>query len=442
MIVLATLCLKFSSKAQTGEPTNQTKPALEIGQKVPDLQLSNLSNYKTTTATISEFKGKLLILDFWATWCGPCVAMIPKMDSLQNTFKGKIQFLSVTYQNQKEVGPFMQKFEQQKGEHYDIPILSSDTRLKSLFPYRILPHYVWIGPDGRLKAITSQREITSANISAMLSANPPKLPQKQDIENPYDRNKPLFIAGNGGDAPSLIQHSVFSGYVPGLASTYNVNPLPASKSNRITLTNLSIVNLFASVFEEGKTYISSKRIKILSKDSLQLSRPNDTPGNKWLPEHAYCYELIVPQERKDQLYEIAKADLARFFPDYQVYLQKMQQPCMVLTRTGETDQVKSKGGPTVAQFSPFGFTLQNQPLSMLVSQLNTLYQQYAPYWIEDQSGYPGMADLKIIANLSSMEELNKALKPYGLQFIKKDVPVEMLIIADAPANTILNKLTE
>jgi thiol-disulfide isomerase/thioredoxin len=69
---------------------------IRIGETCPDVALSPIVNFKTSHATIADFKGKLLILDFWATWCAPCVSMIPVTDSLQKEFEGKIQILSVT----------------------------------------------------------------------------------------------------------------------------------------------------------------------------------------------------------------------------------------------------------------------------------------------------------------------------------------------------------
>jgi thiol-disulfide isomerase/thioredoxin len=80
-IVLAMLCLNFAVMAQNSKPPTN----LKIGDKVPEITISNILNYKdstgkpSTSAKISEFKGKLLILDFWATWCTPCIKYLPEL---------------------------------------------------------------------------------------------------------------------------------------------------------------------------------------------------------------------------------------------------------------------------------------------------------------------------------------------------------------------------
>ena len=56
---------------------------LKVGDYLPDMQLQ-MENYHSPTAKLSDFKGKLLILDFWGTWCTPCVAALPELERLQN----------------------------------------------------------------------------------------------------------------------------------------------------------------------------------------------------------------------------------------------------------------------------------------------------------------------------------------------------------------------
>jgi thiol-disulfide isomerase/thioredoxin len=80
--------------------TNYAQPqqlrSLVVGDIVPDIEISNMINNSSATQKLFDFKSDLLIIDFWATWCGPCVASFPKLEFLQKKFGEKLRILSVT----------------------------------------------------------------------------------------------------------------------------------------------------------------------------------------------------------------------------------------------------------------------------------------------------------------------------------------------------------
>lgn len=163
---MATLCLFIGSVART-----QTA-ALKVGDKVPDIVLNNIINYKSTSLKLTDFKGKLLIIDFWATWCGSCIKKFPLLDSMQTVHGDKLQILLV---NSKSSGDTEQKvrtlFEKRKtaaGANFNLPIALHDTTLKALFPHSTIPYYVWIGSGGKVIAITSSAGVSASTIHAAL----------------------------------------------------------------------------------------------------------------------------------------------------------------------------------------------------------------------------------------------------------------------------------
>jgi len=63
----------------------------------PDFELENIAGGKTAAA---ELKGKVLVVDFWATWCEPCIAEIPKFNKIAAEYKGKdVQIVGITVES-------------------------------------------------------------------------------------------------------------------------------------------------------------------------------------------------------------------------------------------------------------------------------------------------------------------------------------------------------
>ena len=423
MIAMATLCIFSNDLAYA-----QTQ-ALKVGDRVPDTTINNISNYKTNSAKLSDFKGKLLILDFWATWCSPCIAMIPKMDSLEKAFHGKLQFLSVTYQDQKTVSAYLAKLAKQKGTEYNLAGVFEDKILHGMFPHNALPHYVWIDSDGIVKAITGFEEVNSSNISKMIATGMPALTQKEDLNIPYNIRNPLFINNNGGTGENALYRMVFTRFTPGLAGRSGI--ISTDSTFRIVGVNSTIRKLFDLAYRDKNIPLGDKMI-IRVQDSSKVISLNK-PGLEylsWLKDNGYCYDLTVPIGMAGEAFEMMREDLRRFFPQYSAKLEKQSTRYLALVRTSEDDRLKSSGTKSLSEFSPFGFTLTNFPVQRLVDQLNTVYMQNSPLHVYNETGYNTRVDMVVKANLSDVSDLNSALQSYGLKLEEKQKDIDLLVIED------------
>ncbi|PHQ56294.1 MAG: thiol-disulfide oxidoreductase [Lutibacter sp.] len=81
-----------------------------------------LKGLNTPTINFKELEGKVVFINFWATWCPPCRAEMPMIQNLYNDYKDKIAFVFVTNEDWNTVSTFFGK----KG--YDLPIYNSISR--------------------------------------------------------------------------------------------------------------------------------------------------------------------------------------------------------------------------------------------------------------------------------------------------------------------------
>jgi thiol-disulfide isomerase/thioredoxin len=144
----------------------------KVGDTVPDIEFIHSCN--CDTVKLSDFKGKFVILDFWATWCENCIEDIPRLDALQNEFPDEIQILLVNVDGDGDVdNKITESFKKKKlisKATTGLITVNSDIAC-ALFPRQGIPHYVWINTEGKVIAITDSKEITKENIHRMLNGD-------------------------------------------------------------------------------------------------------------------------------------------------------------------------------------------------------------------------------------------------------------------------------
>ena len=404
--------------------------ALKIGDKLPDVTVNNVYNFASKAVKLSDFNGKLLIIDFWATWCSPCVAMIPKMDSLQREFNGRVQFLPVSYQQEKDVIPFLQRFG--KARTYSFPDVLGDTLLSKLFPHTYLPHYIWVDGAGIIRAITGYEDVNKDTINKMLASQPAALAVKKDDELiKYDQDKPLFFNGNGGDGSTVTYHSTFSTYVKGIPSGFTIDKLDTTKGITITVKNLPPPGIFQVAYM-NVAYFGRNRMIFDTKDTAALICPyKGEAAEEWLSQnHGFCYELGVPRAMRSKVFELMQNDLKLLVTDYSAHVEKRKRACLALVRTSKADKIGSAGGETSYHFDGTQGMLRNTSIKILCGELNVIYLHHLPTPVIDETGYTGNVDLDIEANMQNVDELNDALAAYDLKLEPKEREIDVLVITD------------
>lgn len=95
---------------------------------------------------LADFKGKVVMIDFWATWCGPCLESIPEVDRLYNTYnKQGLEIIAVSDETLQEVREFRKKLS------ISYPMYIDPTDASSIaFNIEAIPHAIIISKTGEI----------------------------------------------------------------------------------------------------------------------------------------------------------------------------------------------------------------------------------------------------------------------------------------------------
>jgi cytochrome c biogenesis protein CcmG, thiol:disulfide interchange protein DsbE len=89
-----------------------------------------------------KMKGKILVIDFWATWCGPCRKLIPEMNEWAKKFKNDVVFIGLSDEKEEIVAKFMETTK------FGYPVaLDSQKRMSNALGVEGIPHCMVITPD-------------------------------------------------------------------------------------------------------------------------------------------------------------------------------------------------------------------------------------------------------------------------------------------------------
>jgi len=119
---------------------------VKLGEPAPNFQLRDLNGY---LITLSDLRGKVVLLNFWATWCGPCRVEMPAMEQLYRMFQRKdfeILAVSTDAQGAAITRPFQQE------NRLTFPILHDpDYRVGLTYGARSLPMTFLIDRQGIIR---------------------------------------------------------------------------------------------------------------------------------------------------------------------------------------------------------------------------------------------------------------------------------------------------
>lgn len=411
---------------------------VEVGAKMPDLPLGETINNWTGKTRFKEFKGKLVILDFWNTRCGSCINGFPHLESLQEKFGDSIQILLV---NATETAA---QIEQRysgalKGAYRStLPMLSNAKELAKLFPHRYMGHTVWIGPDGTIVLRGREFNNHEQKIRAVLAGESISfLPE----DAAYVRGKSLSNFSEGF-LKGVSSRSI-GGFLPGYAGIFDYNNHDTvTHTFRNTFINVDAVMLYTYPYKRqldsswqhllySNNYYSGwlDAVEFQVKDTLPYT--GNIPGRYLSDDNfiksAYTYEQILPDtlseaDRNSCMIE----DLNDYFFGrfgVRVSIEWVPVDCYMLVNSANNSQTIQKAMTRESQLE------WERVLSGHWARLFP-ERRHAPYtYVFNEIQYEGAVP-HISEDVHSLEEFRRELLRYGFDLVTGKKKVQKIVFRE------------
>lgn len=156
-----------SSEASGGTSSDDSggRARLEVGARVPDVVVPALRD-STRRIRPSDFKGTHVLVNFWATWCAPCIDKIPTQRTAVERYGEAFTLLNVSFDRTRSDAITFLSENSLPGAHAYLGIRGFRDPVARRFGVYALPTSVLVGPDGRVVASTA--EIQSEGLLSIL----------------------------------------------------------------------------------------------------------------------------------------------------------------------------------------------------------------------------------------------------------------------------------
>lgn len=395
---------------------------LKVGDALPPelwnmpLQVVNHSEGKKII-TLSEYKNTLIILDFWATWCGPCIKSLNELDSLQKEFSGKLTVIPITYEVADKIRPVFSKYQ------WGLPSVYADTTLKAYFPHRSIPHQVWI-KDNKVLVVTGLDPTIYANLYKAIKG------EELEIEE-------------------VISSLPVIDFYNSVITSYRQDKGVRTKINKeeVYMYNQSIGSIYTKLYKDI-IHWSGRFNRVISEipDTLLFkvfqpvdylpgrAHPENLSYDKWKTENAYCYVLQIPQSKSlARTLNLARVNFNSYMTDLLGIFARIEQRkvnCLVMIDLKQDIPRESGSLPPLYQFDEINlssFTFQNIPFSHFFGVFREQnWVQELP--VIDLTGYKGKITAKFDSKLTDIKVVRSVLREHGFDLVERELELDMLVI--------------
>ena len=386
MLAWSALCMSAVLKAKAAFPA--------IGEPAPLFQLEKVLQAPTNAPTqLADYRGSVLVLEFWATWCGPCIESIPHVNDLAERFRGRpVKFLALTDENEQVVAKFLQRREFRAWIGLD----GVGQSVRDRYGVTGIPTAFLVNREGVIVAITHPISLMAQHLEEVLATGKSSLPPPQAETKSASPLHTLSIT----NAPPLFEVSV-----------RHSPPHPAGMGSelwRLSEDRCDLSGQWASV----ETAIT--RVFGIPAQRLLKTGP--------LPKGMYDFVLRAPPGNADRL-AAAFAELLRSTFGLSVTRTNIEQEVLVLHSGGPNGPGLTAVNPTVPATGGDGLGELNYHRSGVKAVAEFLADRLLVP-VLDETALTNQFDIRLKWELSAAERLIIECDRLALMALTGDLPPE------------------
>jgi thiol-disulfide isomerase/thioredoxin len=376
----------------------------KVGVESPEVSFNTILNFKRTSAKLSDFKSKVVIIDFWATWCSNCIEAFPHLDSLQNRFKDDLQVLTVTDEPKERIKRYL------SNHPMSLSVVIDTSRfINELFPHKVIPHTILIDKSGVVRAITTPKELTEKVIGDLIAGHSITIPEKIDKQKKNPMN--AYTLDDNVQFLTMVEPNRED-----LDEVFSQAGLEQFFLRSVVATNTTIGSLFESAYD----FPRKSRTVIRVRDSTKFE---STQSNK------YCFVLVVPENDGPNRMQIMQQQLEQVFPYKAQVLEKMMPVKLLKLIEGKKTNLTAKkdsSGMSWFSISGDGLLLTNSSINGIAKFAESRLKQP----VINETGLTERYDLTLESYEDEVQNLNGELRKLGLELVDAQRTIKTLVITD------------
>jgi thiol-disulfide isomerase/thioredoxin len=263
---------------------------VELNKMVPNYTFNEILNSKDSQIYLHDLKGKVVILEFWATWCGPCIPAMKKLDELQTKFKEDLKVITVSFDQKKRLENYL------KSTNNKLPI-AFDTVHHQVFPYKVIPHAILIDKNLIARAITNTENINEDVVKNLIQEKPINLPLKDDFKEVNESDIKIYKSIT--NANMTLQLTGYNGI-----NTSRVSSFKSKKNKKVIKLEMINQPIDMIYMNLNKLYSSSRVVYDEVIDKNEFSHDNK--------DNLYCLNIEIADDMDSDVFEIALNFLNEF----------------------------------------------------------------------------------------------------------------------------------